>query len=254
MAAQRALKVGHVPRSWRCPGSGLLAAACRRGRACARALLTPCQITHPLRLTVVAAECGVLEVPENPAPPAGRLIGLHVARVPAINRRKQADALFVLAGGPGQGAEDFYASVAPAFSRIHRDRDIVLLDQRGTGASHALTCPEDEERLYEASSAKWPRSRSAACTALSAQRGSGLLHHQHRRAGPGARARCARLRAHRSLRSLLRHARRAAVPAALSGARARTHSRWGPAAAARGRPGRRRAMPRRRCTPSSSAA
>ena len=116
--------------------------------------LSPCVIEHPLRLTVVAAECGELAVPENPAAPGGRLIRLHVARVPAISRRKEDDALFVLAGGPGQGAGAFYASVAGAFGRIHRDRDIVLVDQRGTGASHPLTCPEDEERLYEASSAE----------------------------------------------------------------------------------------------------
>jgi len=137
--------------------SGLLAGclAAAPARAVAGALtLTPCQITHPLRLTVVAADCGVLEVAENPAAPDGRHIGLHVARVAAINRRKQADALFVLAGGPGQAAGDFYASVAPAFGRIHRDRDIVLLDQRGTGASHALSCPGAQAQLYQASDAE----------------------------------------------------------------------------------------------------
>jgi pimeloyl-ACP methyl ester carboxylesterase len=116
--------------------------------------LTPCQIEHPLRLTVVAAECGVLEVPENPQDPRGRRIALHVARVAAINRRKQADALFVLAGGPGQAASAFYASVAGAFGRIQRERDIVLIDQRGTGASNPLDCAEDEERLYQASDAQ----------------------------------------------------------------------------------------------------
>ena len=137
--------------------SGLLGgclAAAPAPAAAGTLALNPCQITHPLRLTVVAAECGVLEVAENPAAPGGRRIGLHVARVAAINRRKQADALFVLAGGPGQGAGDFYASVAPAFARIRRDRDIVLLDQRGTGASHALSCPGEEAQLYQASDAE----------------------------------------------------------------------------------------------------
>ncbi|HUL19581.1 MAG TPA: alpha/beta fold hydrolase [Steroidobacteraceae bacterium] len=137
--------------------SGLLGGCLAAGpvRAAPATLpLTPCQITHPLRLTVVAADCGVLEVAENPAAPAGRRLGLHVARVAAINRRKQADALFVLAGGPGQGAADFYASVAPALARIRRDRDIVLLDQRGTGASHALRCPGEESQLYQGSEAE----------------------------------------------------------------------------------------------------
>jgi pimeloyl-ACP methyl ester carboxylesterase len=116
--------------------------------------LTPCELEHPLRLTVVAAECGVLRLPENPGEPGGAQIGLRVARVLAINRRRQADALFVLAGGPGQAAGSFYASVAAAFARIHRDRDIVLVDQRGTGGSNALDCAEDEERLEQAPAAE----------------------------------------------------------------------------------------------------
>jgi pimeloyl-ACP methyl ester carboxylesterase len=148
------------------------AAARRRAGACRAAdlALNPCQITHPLRLTVVAAECGVLEVAENPAAPGGRRIGLHVARVAAINRRKQADALFVLAGGPGQGAGEFYASVAPAFARIRRDRVIVLLDQRGTGASHALSCPGEGRRsCTRPRMPRSPPSHSAAEEGLRAQ-------------------------------------------------------------------------------------
>jgi pimeloyl-ACP methyl ester carboxylesterase len=112
--------------------------------------LSPCVIEHPLRLTVVPAECGSLRVAENPAEPRGRQIALRVARVAAISTRREADALFVLAGGPGQAASAFYASVAGAFGRIQRARDIVLIDQRGTGASNALDCPQDPERLYEA--------------------------------------------------------------------------------------------------------
>ncbi|HUA90100.1 MAG TPA: alpha/beta fold hydrolase [Steroidobacteraceae bacterium] len=116
--------------------------------------LTPCVLEHPLKLSVTPAECGVLEVAENPKDPAGRRIALAVARVPAISTRKRPDALFVLAGGPGQSARQFYASVARAFARIGRDRDIVLLDQRGTGGSNPLTCPEDEDRLYQATGAE----------------------------------------------------------------------------------------------------
>ncbi len=113
--------------------------------------LTPCQIEHPSHITVVSAECGTLAVPENPGAPQGRRISLYIARVPAINRRKAADALFVLAGGPGQAATQFYAGVAPAFARIHRNRDIVLLDQRGTGRSNALSCALDDDVVLHAS-------------------------------------------------------------------------------------------------------
>ncbi|HEX4649137.1 MAG TPA: alpha/beta fold hydrolase [Steroidobacteraceae bacterium] len=116
--------------------------------------LSACEIEHPLLHTVVAAECGALSVAENPRDPAGRHIALAVARVPAISRRKQPDPLFILAGGPGQAASDFYTTAAGAFTRIHRERDIILLDQRGTGRSNRLDCPEDEEHLYHASGAE----------------------------------------------------------------------------------------------------
>jgi pimeloyl-ACP methyl ester carboxylesterase len=105
----------------------------------------PCQLEHPLHLSLTAAECGTLSVPENPHAPGGRQIELQVARVAAISRDKQPDPLFVLAGGPGQGAKAFYAGAAPAFARILRDRDVVLVDQRGTGGSHPLRCKLSED-------------------------------------------------------------------------------------------------------------
>ncbi|MBV9316815.1 MAG: hypothetical protein JOZ34_05070, partial [Gammaproteobacteria bacterium] len=74
-------------------GTLLAAAAARPALAAAGLTLTPCQIEHPLRLSVLAAECGVLQVPENPAAPEGRQIGLRIARVAAISRRKQPDPL-----------------------------------------------------------------------------------------------------------------------------------------------------------------
>jgi pimeloyl-ACP methyl ester carboxylesterase len=109
------------------------------------ARLSPCELEHPQRLTVVAAECGTLTVPEDLSKPGGRQIHLAFARIPAISRRKQPDPLFLLAGGPGMAATTFYAMVAPVFARIHRDRDIVLVDQRGTGKSNPLDCPGGDE-------------------------------------------------------------------------------------------------------------
>ncbi len=147
----------------------LCAGGAARGAPLSTLALTPCVIEHPLRLTVVSAECGTLPVAENPLSPQGRQIPLHVARVAAISRRRAADALFVLAGGPGQAATAFYASVANAFGRIQRQRDLVLIDQRGTGGSNPLTCPGDEERLYEATGAGVAALTRACLTALSAR-------------------------------------------------------------------------------------
>src|SRR5215831_21013458 len=148
----------------------LLTVGAVRGSLAGPALvLTPCEIEHPLRLSVLAAECGVLRVPENPRQPDGRQIGLHIARVAAISRRKQPDPLFVLAGGPGAAATAFYASVAPAFERILRERDIVLIDQRGTGGSNALDCPEPEDLTGEASVAEIT-ARTRVCLTVLAPR------------------------------------------------------------------------------------
>ena len=119
-------------------------------REAATPRLSPCQLEHPQRLTVVSADCGELTVPENSAQPNGRQLHLAFARVPAISRRKHPDPLFVLAGGPGMAATTFYATVAPVFGRIHRDRDIILLDQRGTGGSNPLNCPGGDETDYRA--------------------------------------------------------------------------------------------------------
>lgn len=107
--------------------------------------LSPCELEHPQRLTVVAADCGALLVAEDLTRPGGRQIRLAFARIPALSRSKQPDPLFLLAGGPGMAATTFYAMTAPVFTRIHRDRDIVLVDQRGTGNSNPLNCPAGDE-------------------------------------------------------------------------------------------------------------
>lgn len=111
---------------------------------------SPCQIQDLSGISVYNAECTDFAVSENPANPAGRIIKLRVARVPAINREKQADPLFLLAGGPGMGATALYGNVAPAFGRIHRNRDIVLVDQRGTASSNALDCATDDLEMMRA--------------------------------------------------------------------------------------------------------
>jgi pimeloyl-ACP methyl ester carboxylesterase len=107
--------------------------------------LEDCRIEGPQGLSSFAARCGRLSVAENPAEPAGPRIELSVAVVPAISTKARPDPLFLIAGGPGQGTQEFYASVAGAFAGLRRERDIVLVDQRGTGHSNRLGCktPDD---------------------------------------------------------------------------------------------------------------
>ena len=124
-------------------GFAVVSAACHAVPAHRRLRLLPCELRSAGGLSLVKAECGHLQVPEDPNRPAARQLALAVAVVPAISTIRRPDPLFVLAGGPGEAATAFYASVAPAFALIHRDRDIVLVDQRGTGGSNALRCAAD---------------------------------------------------------------------------------------------------------------
>jgi pimeloyl-ACP methyl ester carboxylesterase len=94
----------------------------------------------------VFAACGTLRVPENPAAPDGPTIELFVARVAALTATPRPDPLVLIAGGPGQSTVDFYLELRGAFEQARRDRDIVLVDQRGTGRSaEGFGCktPED---------------------------------------------------------------------------------------------------------------
>ncbi len=88
------------------------------------------------------AQCGTLTVWEDRRSHAGRRLGLRVAVVRATGQKPAKDALFILAGGPGQAATEVYGGLAPSLSRINLSRDIVLVDQRGTGSTaDALACP-----------------------------------------------------------------------------------------------------------------
>jgi pimeloyl-ACP methyl ester carboxylesterase len=112
-----------------------------------RLALADCRLDDAEHLRSLSAQCAELEVLEDRAVPSSPRIRLKVAVIPALDRSGPRDPLFVIAGGPGQAATDFYVSTAPAFARVQRERDIVLVDQRGTGGSNALECeyPEEDE-------------------------------------------------------------------------------------------------------------
>ena len=79
-------------------------------------------------------------------------ISIHYVVVPAMARRKLPDPVFLLAGGPGQSAISAAAQLLPLFSRLNNRRDIVFVDQRGTGRSAPLDCPDraDPNDPYDA--------------------------------------------------------------------------------------------------------
>jgi pimeloyl-ACP methyl ester carboxylesterase len=92
-------------------------------------------------LDSIPALCGSLSVPEDPATPTGRRIDLRVAVIPAVATDPEPDPVFMLAGGPGGSATDSFAWTPGTFRGVHATRDIVMVDQRGTGGSNAMWLP-----------------------------------------------------------------------------------------------------------------
>lgn len=103
--------------------------------------LSPC---HLKGLSEVV-QCGTLEVFEDRDAGAGRRIDLRVAVIPAVTSTPEPDPLFILAGGPGQAATEVGPAILPFLRKVRPRRDIVLVDQRGTGASNPLDCPDEED-------------------------------------------------------------------------------------------------------------
>ncbi len=125
--------------------------------------LEPCRITAGPSYPSIKARCGTLLRPENPAAPDSPDITLRVAVVPALNLTPASDAVVPIAGGPGQSTVQFYASYEHAFEPLRRDRDILLVDQRGTGESSALDCDVDDEVITGNFSAEITRQVTEEC-------------------------------------------------------------------------------------------
>jgi len=102
--------------------------------------LEPCTLAAAGLPVTVSAYCGTLAVPEDRAQPEGRILELAVALVPGRSKQAKPDPVFMLAGGPGQSAREAFPSVAGAFRELLRERDVVLVDQRGTGGSNPIDC------------------------------------------------------------------------------------------------------------------
>ena len=105
-------------------------------------LLGTCDRPDLARASAIITEalCGTMSVPENREQPDGRQIELNVMLLPATTAVVKPDPVFFLAGGPGQSAVDAGVFVFSRLHKVRRERDVVLVDQRGTGGSSSLAC------------------------------------------------------------------------------------------------------------------
>ena len=131
------------------------------GAAAAQAL-TECRVPG-IRNSV---QCGVVQRALDPARPDGPTIEVNYVVVPAMARRKLPDPVFLLAGGPGQSAIGVAPQTLGLFSRLNNRRDIVFVDQRGTGRSAPLECADERrETLAEQADPDRLAQRIADCRA-----------------------------------------------------------------------------------------
>lgn len=86
------------------------------------------------------ARCGTVRVPENRERPGGRTLALNVVVLPARSAAPARQALAVFGGGPGQAATDMAEWVGEKFDALRDERDLLFVDQRGTGRSAPLQC------------------------------------------------------------------------------------------------------------------
>jgi pimeloyl-ACP methyl ester carboxylesterase len=111
------------------------------------------------------ALCGKYEVFEDRSAKTGRKIALNLMLLPAVNAKAAPDATFYLVGGPGAAAT---ASATAGFmTRLRRDRDVVMVDQRGTGESNPLNCKfhGDKSDMQSYFGESFPIDKLRACRA-----------------------------------------------------------------------------------------
>jgi pimeloyl-ACP methyl ester carboxylesterase len=138
------------------------------GRLCSAALITAgCELfllaaCHKARLPGALAKlkqcrlegieeelfCGKLSVFENRETRTGRKIDLNIVVLPAFDQKTKAEPFFDLAGGPGAASTDAASFYASEGREVRRRRDVVLVDQRGTGKSNPLSVSRKKTPEY----------------------------------------------------------------------------------------------------------
>lgn len=127
-----------------------------------RSFLSRCQMPD----VKSSAWCGKYEVYEDRVSKRGRKIALKMVILPALAGNHAPDPVFFFAGGPGQGAASLAGILGEGpLANIRQERDLVFIDQRGTGESNPLTCSlyADDSDLRGYFEDMFPASEVRAC-------------------------------------------------------------------------------------------
>jgi pimeloyl-ACP methyl ester carboxylesterase len=102
--------------------------------------LEPCEVNGATEGTKEKVLCGQFEVFEDRKAKAGRKISLKIVVFPATGPNKVADPFWYIPGGPGSSATEDAPYIARQYRKLREQRDLLFVDQRGTGESNALNC------------------------------------------------------------------------------------------------------------------
>lgn len=97
----------------------------------------------------LASRCGTVPVPEDWLSGKGRQIEIRFVVVPAYGQHRAPDPVVYFAGGPGSSAITGIPAEMEALTALSQSRDLVFIDQRGTGGSNGLSCPPPPARLAD---------------------------------------------------------------------------------------------------------
>lgn len=125
---------------------GLLSACSEKNdrQSSAISILKPCPgfVETGKPPLVYGAQCGELTLKENPADVNSKDISVAILRLPAISPIPAADPLFLIQGGPGGSSIDMATQLHSFFADVRKNRDLIFVDQRGTGKSNPLRCEQ----------------------------------------------------------------------------------------------------------------
>ena len=153
------MNISALPREWhRHAGTVarpamIVAVLCLTAVSCGA---NPAMTVNPLQVkscTVQGrqARCGTLMVAEDRLSGQGRQIPIKFVVLPASDPRRAPDPVVYFAGGPGSSAIGDIPGVLQQLGGLGQERDLVFIDQRGTGGSNGLTCPSPPSTLADPS-------------------------------------------------------------------------------------------------------
>jgi pimeloyl-ACP methyl ester carboxylesterase len=148
-----------------------VAVAAQTENSANRVLLQPCEVPSAEEGKKERVLCGTYEVFENRDLNAGRKIPIKIVVFPATGSTKEPDPLFYIPGGPGSSATEDAPYVAREFARIRERRDLVFVDQRGTGGSNLLFCEFFDPKNIQSYLGHWnPPAQVRECRKLLEQK------------------------------------------------------------------------------------